>query len=136
MNTVKTQLKHTLFEEITVLNGENTEESLNMEIANIIFEEKAKRIKKSNIIMDGEVIGELLELADCIENEVYVFSNCGVKSLVFDKYSSIEDAVKAAVKIIDAKIICKGKVIRYDTLSDTEAFYVDEDDTVRLVEID
>jgi hypothetical protein len=132
METVSMELEQILLVEITMLNGDNTEEDLNMAIAKEIMRDKLQQ-SESFIIerLDSEV-----DTADIKANGVYVYVGGLIEELFFERFDTVADAIKTAVNKIDAKIICDGNIITYDILSDTEAYYIDEEvGKVKLVEL-
>lgn len=137
MTTVREQLIQVIFAEITLLNGDNTEEDLNMVISRTIADEKLKNTK---LVTNKSLIAEQLESEVDIEKiepkNAWIYSEGTTESWLFDKFDTIADAVRAAVKMINTKVICEGKIVTYDTLSDTEAYYIDNrDGKVKLVNL-
>ena len=128
METLKEELVQVLFEEISEINGDSTEEELNMDITRMIVEE---RLKTFNLV---EKLKSETDNRETKPYGVWVYAVNSVDSLVLDMFNTVADAVKTAVRMIDAKIICEGKLLTYDALNDNEAYYIDGD-IVRLVEL-
>lgn len=58
-------------------------------------------------------------------DSVYLFVYNSIIDFKFKQFSSIEEAIKSAVNYIeDVKIICKGKVIKWDILNENTLFYI------------
>lgn len=125
--TLRQQYRTVLLAEITELNGENTEDELNMVIMEGILEDRVRTAKKLNT---NTVIAEKLlrekDRGEKVINGVYVYESTSIMNFSFEKYSTIADAVRSAVTKIKAYIICNGEIIEYDALSDTEAYYIDK----------
>ena len=128
METLKQELVQVLFEEISELNGDSTEGELNMDITRMIVEE---RLKTFNLV--EKLKTEHDDKTDK-PHGVWVYAANSVDNLVLDVFNTVAEAVKTAVKMIDAKIVCEGKLLTYDALNDNEAYYIDGD-IVRLVEL-
>lgn len=114
MVAVRNPIMQIIFAEIKVLNGDNTEESLNMSIseqiiADISKDERNEKYKDYRECQDG----------------AWVHSNNSLEDWVFERYDTVEEAVKHAVKMVNAQVISDGRVVMYDTLSDKEAYYLD-----------
>ena len=128
METLKEELVQVLFKEVEEFNGSSTEEELNMDITRIIIEEK---LKTFNFV---EKLKSDVDTLEAKPNGVWVYAANSIDTFVLDVFTTVADAVKTAVKLIDAKIICEGKLMTYDALNDNEAYYIDGD-IVRLVEL-
>lgn len=129
MVTVREWLEQILFEEITVLNGENTEEDLNMEIARELMNDKIEKVDA--LVM--KTFETEMDNNEVKPNGAWLYAGGLVDELIFERYDTIASAIKAAVSLINAKIICDGNIVTYDILNDNEAYYVD--DTVGKVKI-
>ena len=67
---------------------------------------------------------------------VFVYQNESLSSLVFDKYDTMADAVRAAALLVNAIILYNGKEVIYDILSDKDAYYIDNNtNKVMLIEL-
>ena len=112
MEVIKNPIVQIIFAEITILNGDNTEEALNMLISEQIVEDiskdKARKINKETIT-DG----------------AWIHTNNSLDDWVFERYDTVEEAIKHAVKMVNAQIISNGQVVMYDALNDKEAYYLD-----------
>lgn len=122
MITFKEQLIKVIFASITELNGDDTEEELNMIISERIAEQDIQEMKKN-------IIAQKLESEIDIENKemngAYVYSYESMSNWMFKKFETIADAVREAVTMINAIVICDGDVITYDVLDDGQAYYID-----------
>lgn len=112
MVLIKNTIMQIIFAEITVLNGDNTEEALNMLISEQIVEDISKG-KTSELNKETTIDG------------AWVHTNNSLEDWVFERYDTVEEAIKHAVKMVNAKIISNGKLVMYDTLNDKEAYYLD-----------
>ena len=128
-NTEKTLEQ--IFEEVTELNGEETEEGLNMAIAQELVQERTRQnlLKTSITRLESEV-----DSGKKLEKGVFVYQNEDLFSWTFDKYDTMADAVRAAVLLVNASIIYNGQEVIYDALSDVDGYYIDnETNKVMLV---
>lgn len=123
--SMRKQLETILLAEITELNGEITEEGLNMAIMESIIEE---RVKDAQINRESLVVERLYSEQDTenIEaNGVFVYRANNIQDFVFNRHNTVADAVREAVKMINASVICDGEVMQYDTLDNETAYYID-----------
>lgn len=123
--TLREQFETVVLAEITDLNGEITEEGLNMAIMESIIEE---RVKAAQLDREKLVEERLISEDDngkIEKNGVYVYNAYSEVGLLFDKYDTIADAVREAVKTINATILCDGEIIEYDALDAETAYYID-----------
>ena len=123
--TLRKQFERVLLAEITELNGEITEEELNMVIMESIIEERAKKAQ-----LDREQIVEARltskeDTGKVEKNGVYIYNAHGEMGLMFNRYNTIADAVRDGLKLINAAILCEGEIIEYDVLDDETAYYTD-----------
>lgn len=123
--TLRKQFERVLLAEITELNGEITEEELNMVIMENIIEERAKKAQ-----LDREQIVEARltskeDTGKVEKNGVYIYNAHGEMGLMFNRYNTIADAVRDGLKLINAAILCEGEIIEYDVLDDETAYYID-----------
>lgn len=127
MNEValREQFETVLLAEITELNGDITEEGLNMVIMEHIIEERVKAAQLDREQLVDERLFSEEDAGKIEKNGVYVYNAYGEMGLVFDKYDTIADAVKAGLKLINATILCDGEIIEYDTLDSETAYYID-----------
>lgn len=61
-----------------------------------------------------------------IENGAWVYKYSGDGKWIFERYNTIEDAVRRAICLIDAQVICNGGIVKYDSFNEREAYYVDD----------
>ena len=123
--TLRKQFETVLLAEITELNGEITEEGLNMAIMESIIEERVKAAQLDREQLVEERLTSEEDTGRLEQNGVYIYNAYGEMGLVFDKYDTIADAVKAGLKLINATILCDGEIIEYDTLDSETAYYID-----------
>jgi hypothetical protein len=133
------QILKFLITNVKILNGENTEEELNMAISKKILKEK---VKKNEVICrdfgDGciKTYKQEEDKGDAIETGAWVYSGGILDSWVFDRHDTIAGAIKQAVRMINASVLIRGKALKYDTLDGETAYYVDEEsNTVKTVRI-
>lgn len=124
--TMRKQIETVLLAEITKLNGETTEEALNMVIMESILEERLKEVKVNREALIQERLDSEIDNENTETNGVYVYNADSLESLIFDKYDTIADAVRAAIKMINATILCDGNIVNYDTIDNSTAYYIDE----------
>ena len=104
-----------------------------MTIAKELVQERKKQSIFTNLItkLESEV-----DTGKKLDKGVFVYQNKSLLSLVFDKYDTMADAVKAAALLVNAIILYNGKEVVYDILSNKDAYYIDNDtNKVMLIEI-
>lgn len=104
-----------------------------MTIAKELVQERKKQSIFTNLItkLESEV-----DTCKKLDKGVFVYQNRSLLSLVFDKYDTMADAVKAAALIVNAIILYNGKEVVYDILSNKDAYYIDNDtNKVMLIEL-
>jgi hypothetical protein len=139
-NMIKEQLVQVIFTNITSLNGENTEEDLNMLISEKIAEDKLNTTEVVDATsLKGCISNRIqseLDLENIEPNGAWLYKDNTSEEWMFDRYDTIADAVRAAINMINATIICDAHVIPYDKLDADTAYYVDDrTDSVRIVEL-
>ena len=135
--TFREQYEQVLFSEITHLNGDNTEEALNLMITQTIIEERIKEaeLKDRNALVEAIFDSKLTD-ENVEPNGVYLYNGSSIENLLFERFDTIADAVRAGVKQINAKIIKDGDIITYDSLDSDTAYYVDDKkEKVMLVDL-
>lgn len=129
---MKKEAFETLFEtvllaEITELNGDITEEALNMAILESILEDRIKEIESSDKeSLVKERLNSEIDTENTEANGAYVYNAHGENGLVFNKHETIADAVREAVKMINSSIICDGVVMPFDIIDNKTAYYIDD----------
>lgn len=133
MNTLKKQLRQAIFSKANSLNGDNTEEELNMDISAII----ADNALVHSLILDGTIEeSDINGNYDIEPKGAWLYIDRSLDDWEFKKYNTIADAVRDAIKIIDAKIICDGSIVPYDAIDDSKAYYVDNRvNKIKMVEV-
>lgn len=53
----------------------------------------------------------------------YVYASKSILDWEYDKFNSIEDAVRRALGYLDAYVICDGEIIKYDVIDENTAYY-------------
>ena len=104
-----------------------------MTIAKELVQERKKQSIFTNLItkLESEV-----DTGKKLDKGVFIYQNESLLSLVFDKYDTMADAVKAAALLVNAIILYNGKEVIYDILSNRDAYYIDNDtNKVMLIEI-
>lgn len=123
--TLRKQFETVLLAEITELNGEITEEGLNMAIMESIIEERVKEAQLDREQLVKERLTSEEDTGKVENNGVYVYNAYSEIGLIFDKYDTIAEAVREALKTINATILCDGEIIEYDVLDAETAYYID-----------
>lgn len=139
--TIRQQLITVIYTSIAELNGEDTEEDLNMMISEKIADDK---LNNAQLVTDGYIRGSKFEPmcdilnVDKIEpNGVWIYKDNTIDEWVLKRYDTVTEAVREAVGMIDAKIICNGKIIEYDTIDEGMAYYLDsKTEDVKLVTLE
>lgn len=131
--TQKDYLTQVILEKISVINKSDTEEALLSMIAEKIVEKSKVNtlLKKHGVLAYNIVEGN----EEKHLNGVFVYCNNSLLNWTFDKCDTIADAVRIAVKKINAYILLNGEVIKYDALDDETAYYLDKDSNMKIVEL-
>lgn len=125
--TVREQFERVLLAEITELNGDITEEGLNMEIARELLDDRIEQLtfnNRDNLV--AETLDSVKDTEQVEVNGAFVYKLDEKGNFIFEKYNTIADAVRKAIKMINADIICNGEVITYDELDSNTAYYIDD----------
>lgn len=79
---------------------------------------------------------KVLDISKVEPNGVWIYSEPTVEEWVFERYDTIEQAIRAAIMYIgDVKIICDGEVINWDVIDNSKAVYEDIYCSDRFVEV-
>lgn len=124
--TFRKQFETVLLSEITKLNGDITENELNRDIMESIIEEKVKAIQSNREQLVEERLTSEEDNEKVEKNGVYVYDAYNEVGLLFDRYNTIAEALREALKIINATILCDGEIIEYDVLDSETAYYIDK----------
>lgn len=122
MITLRENLVQVVLANVTRLNEENTEGELLMRISKELVEDK---LKEGHLVV--QALATENDTEQLVENGAYVYVEGTEENWNFDKYDTIADAVRAAVKLINAQVLYNGRVITYDTLNDDVAYYIDDE---------
>lgn len=123
--TLRKQFETVLLAEIKELNGDITEEGLNMAIMESILEDRVKAAQLDREQLVEERLTSEEDTGKVEKNGVYVYNAYGELGLQFDRYNTIADAVREALKTISSTILCDGEIIEYDVLDSETAYYID-----------
>lgn len=142
MMTAGNYLEQAVLERVSLINGLNietteAEEALITMIAKRVLENSRVNtlLEKHGVIAYNVDSSELKEIEKCKDNEVYVYCSNSIIDWTFNKHDTIDDAVRDAVKRINAYIILNGEIIKYDALDDNTAYYYDKENNMRLVRL-
>ena len=134
MITARESIKQVIFERVLAINGFETEEAL----VSMITEEIKKDVKVNKLFEQAGILAyEIPAIKDeeAIESKgVYLYCNNSLLDWTYERYETIADAIREAVKYFDAYIICNGEIIDYDALDDNTAYYYDNN-CMKLVNI-
>ena len=104
-----------------------------MLISETIARENLEEIKKNLI---AEQLDSELDTEQILSNGAYIYSYKSLSDWEFKRVDTIADAVREAVKLIDATILYNGNVITYDTINSESAYYIDNDaGKVKIVQL-
>lgn len=79
---------------------------------------------------------KVLDISKIEPKGVWVYSEPTVEKWIFERYDTIEQAIKAAIMYIgDVKIICDGEIINWDVVDNYRAVYEDTSCNDRFVEV-
>lgn len=140
MVTLREQMEQIILVRLTAINGEETEMELNCMIAKQITDDKLKSKKAKNRIIGIEDYIKVYEKKDdigsIVQNGAWVYVENSIEDWQFKRFDTIADAVRNAVTLINANIICNGEIIEYDALDKETAYYIDEKtDSARIVKL-
>lgn len=131
--TQKEYLTQVILERVSVINQLDTEEALLSMIAEKIVENsKVNTLLKKHGVLAYNIVENSEEKH---LNGVFVYCNNSLLDWTFDKCDTIADAVRNAVKKINAYILLNGEVVKYDALDDETAYYLDKDNNMKIVEL-
>jgi allantoicase len=132
MRTIKEQLReqllHVYLRQIEQINNnKQAEGGLYMIIAQELVDE---RLNNANIVVDNEIRVEVMDLIEdkntVEENGAWIYSDGTVDKWEFRRCNTIAEAVRAAIHMINAKVLCNGEEIVYDSLNENTAYYIDK----------
>ena len=135
MRVLKEQILQLIFTRVRELNSENTEEDLNMLISEKILEDRL-----------GNCIGDIDENIKVVKGEpdenkhepngAWVYRDGVEHPWVFEKFSTIAEAIRRAVEVINSVVICNGTVVHFDLAGDGQAYYIENNTgKIKLVNI-
>lgn len=130
--SMKNNLRHVIREMLIEINELETEEDLiNMITTTLVEKSTVTDLFGQKNLVAYEVVPEK-DANEKVEKGVFVYTNNSLVDWTFERFDTIADAIKNAVKKINAYIICNGEIIVYDALDENTAYYYSED-TMRLV---
>lgn len=138
--TIKEQLVQVIYTNIAELNGEETEEDLNMIISERIAEDRLTHTiidNKDSIhgYIESTKVG-VVDSEDIEPNGAWIYRDETHNDWMLQRYDTIADAIRSAVKLINAMVLCDAMVIDYDTIDNDTAYYIDKrTDSVKVVEL-
>ena len=113
--------------------NEDTEEGLDMAIAENLMKDKIKTLNNERII-DSVLVGEA-DTDDRNIIEVYVYNYNSITDWTFNRFETISDAVRDAVKNLHSTILFKGNPVVFDIINNEKAYYIDESNRMKIVSI-
>lgn len=129
MFATRDNLVRAVYTRVRSLNGSDTEEALNMIISEKLVDNNMATMHNNFDVND------VADKSDIKENGVWVYSECNDLGWVFERYNTVADAIRRAVTVINSIIIHNGREIPFDTLEDGRAYYIDDDYSIRLVDL-
>lgn len=122
MITVQEQIKRIVFTKVRELNGSNTEEDLSMVITEKLLADKfsLENLKKKIEVINGEIDDDKLQ-----PNGAWIYRENPAEKWLFERFDTIADAIRAAVKNINAIVLCEGEEVNFDTLDNDRAYYIE-----------
>lgn len=110
----KSKVANLIFVDLSNSTDVWTEEGLRMIISRKVA---SRALEKSQVVDNTD--------EQVVKNGAWVYENEEDGKWIFERYNTIEQAVRRAVNLINAKVICDGEIIKYDTFDANEAYYVD-----------
>lgn len=101
---------------LNLLDGVDIEEELCMEISDNVLD----RVMEISKISDNTT-------KNIVGHGAWVYSNGIEYPWIFERYDTIEDAVRRAVGLIGASVVFNGKIVRYNTVENNMVYYINPD---------
>jgi hypothetical protein len=120
------QFEKVLLAEITELNGEITEEGLNMAIMESIIDDRIKELENNRESIIAERIDSEMDTEVEEKSGVYVYDATDATEFIFNRHSTVAEAVREAIRVVNALVLCHGEIIEYDSIDDKHAYYIDK----------
>lgn len=115
--------KQVVSEMLRELNGVETEEVLISMITSTLVE----RSTVSSLFEQRDIVAYTVtpeqDDNNKVEKGVFVYCNNSLVDWSYERFDTIADAIRRAVKCINAYIICNGEIINYDALDEYTAYY-------------
>lgn len=68
-------------------------------------------------------------------NGAWVYNLDEETGWVFERYTTIEEAIRRSIKIIGSIVLCEGKEVKYEALDRERAYYIDFDKEYKIVKL-
>lgn len=108
----------------------------------IIRKTIASKMKELVIVDSRKIIGvkpnkkHEYDVSKVEPNGVWIYREPTVKEWVFERYDTIEQAIKVAINYIeDVKIICDGEIVEWGIVDNYMAIYLDNQEVERFVRV-
>ena len=115
--------KQVIIERVREINEIETEEAL----INMITSTLVEKSNVSKLFEQRDIIAYTVETEpddqDVLEKGVFVYCNNSLVDWSYEKFDTIADAIRRAVKYFNAYVICDGNIINYDALDEKTAYY-------------
>ena len=135
MITLKNQMERIISERLTVINGSKTENELNNLIAKDLTSERISGKNSYEHIFGIDNIDNN-DIWEIEPNGAWVYAEYSIEDWFFKRYDTISEAVRDAVNMIEAYVICDGEIVEYNTMSDGTAYYIDNrTNIIRVINI-
>ena len=132
--TLERQLGHVIFERVSDINGFDMEEAL----MSMITERVKTSCNVNKVLAKAGIEAYTVPVEDAsnekVEKGVYVYCSQSILDWTYERFDTIADAIRTAVRMFDAYIISNGNIIKYDALDDNTAYYY-ENNIMKLVHI-
>ena len=119
---------------IAIRNGGETGGDLFMTISENIYNENIKN-RENNINIITVTSAKKSYKEKIRPNGAWVYSMDEKHGWIFERYDTIEAAIRRSIKIIGSIVLCEGKEIKYDHYDDNTAYYIDLDGTYRATSL-
>lgn len=68
-------------------------------------------------------------------NGAWVYSMDETTGWIFERYDTIEEAVRRSIKLLGSIVLCDGKEVKYEAFDANRAYYIDFDNKYKIVDL-
>ncbi len=122
---------------IAIRNGAETGGDLFMTISENIYNENLRNDTNNKLGIKVVTVSSAKKSykEEIRPNGAWVYSMDEKTGWIFERYDTIEDAVRRSIKLLGSMVLCDGKEIKYEAFEDNKAYYIDFDNKYKVVEL-